>query len=669
MYTSVELQLLRNIVPGVQLPGIDTSAGNQLSATAFRPLGAMTTDASAPIYYNPAANLVVINRAGATLIGYDLGSASVYVKANNVAVEDCNFTATTGFWAIETQSGYGNTTISNNTFNGGGVPSQLACWVSSQGEVNITGNVFIDTPSDAVDVTGGGLISGNYFSGAGYTSNGGHPDAIWITNSTAPMSITDNFIDWTTNPDSNSGANDCVRITSDVGSVSNVTVSGNYLIGGSFGIDAGNLTRSGTYSNIAVFNNYLGFSVCQDVYPGPMTGVTMSNNVIFDYTNMSYSANAWACYQAGGLPTPNLLVSTNGANISSSSSTGPTTLYGSVKAHLFGGAYENNVVGGFGTQYIWCSTGANIFTYLSPADSTQSAKDFITNFDPAKDVIDLSAIDANVSPSVCQTFTFIGSSAFTSAGAQVRYQQNASIGTTTIQVALAGDAAADMSIVIEALVTPTAANFALTAAQSASAMANGAALALPTIAYGNNGALMRSYAYTGVRGRSFSSDTAVYSSGALVADALNLSASKGELDLMSVANVSAGSVTVTRGNGQESMTGQGSALGLVFHANETIQAGNAGTPETFAFSSGFGNETINGFALSGANADTLQLSAAAFSYLTPAMTQAQDLAAVLATATCGANATTIADSHGDSLSLMGVTAAMLAASPSVVKFV
>ena len=88
----------------------------------------------------------------------------------------------------------------------------------------------------------------------------------------------------------------------------------------------------------------------------------------------------------------------------------------------------------------------------------------------------------------------------------------------------------------------------------------------------------------------------------------------------------------------------------------------------FAFSSGSGKETINGFATSGANADYLQLSASAFSYLTPGMTQTQELAAVLLNASSGVAGTTITDSHGDSLTLAGISAATLSANPGLVTF-
>ncbi len=52
--------------------------------------------------------------------------------------------------------------------------------------------------------------------------------------------------------------------------------------------------------------------------------------------------------------------------------------------------------------------------------------------------------------------------------------------------------------------------------------------------------------------------------------------------------------------------------------------------ERFQFGQGFGAATIDGFLNSGGNADTIQLSISAFSYLNAGMTQAQDLAAVIA---------------------------------------
>jgi hypothetical protein len=106
---------------------------------------------------------------------------------------------------------------------------------------------------------------------------------------------------------------------------------------------------------------------------------------------------------------------------------------------------------------------------------------------------------------------------------------------------------------------------------------------------------------------------------------------------------------------------------LAYHAVETIDASTS-SGEQFVFSAGFGKETINGFSVSGTTPDSIQLAKAAFSYLTPGMTQAEDLAAVMSQATRSAFGLTIADSHGDSLTLTGVTPSLIAANPGMLAF-
>jgi hypothetical protein len=106
---------------------------------------------------------------------------------------------------------------------------------------------------------------------------------------------------------------------------------------------------------------------------------------------------------------------------------------------------------------------------------------------------------------------------------------------------------------------------------------------------------------------------------------------------------------------------------LTYHPVETIDATTSGG-EQFIFSAGFGKETINGFNASGASPDSIQLATSAFSYLTPSMTQAQDLAAVMSQATRGASGLTISDTHGDSLTIAGLTPSMLAVTPAMLHF-
>ena len=670
MYTSTELQLLRNADPGVKIPGIDTPTGNPLAAGSLKSLGSFPTSSASPIFYNQSTNTVYINQAGAVVSGYDFGSATILVKADNVTIEDCSFEQTAGWFAIQSINAT-NLTVTNNTFTGFSVPAQLSGWVLTNGYATVTNNSFFDTPADGVTCNGGGIISGNYFSGGGDSSTGQHPDAIVVdgvdivNGAAVPMLITNNFVDWTPTPslNLNGGVTD-IFINDIFQSISNVTVTGNYLMGATSTVIAGDpQSVSNTYSNISVTGNYIGLGKCFDAYPTPLSAAITASNIIFDYTNSAYSTNAWTAYQAAGLPTANLLVST-GSGITSQSETAPTTLDGNGQAgiHLYGGAYENNYVTGYGRQFIFAGAGANIFTYLSPANSTTALADGIAGFDPNKDVIDLSHIDANVTPGVSQNFTFIGASAFTGAGAQVRYQLDPTDNQTIVQVALAGDATPDMTIDITGLFNLTAANFALTSGQSKTDFANGAALSVASVRTSSSS----EYVYTNVKGQAYTSYTSIPYANNDAADDLNLSATWNQIDLYQNA------ITVTRTGQAESLTIGAGVNTLAYHAMETIQVGNAGA-ETFAFSGsggkGYGAVAINGFAPSGTNADTLVLSTSDFSYLTGAMTQAQDLAAVLSHVSAGSNGVSIGDKWGDSVALVGVSAATLTANPGAVKFV
>ena len=665
MYTTAELQMLRDADPGVVVPGIDTTTGNLLPLSSLTSASQITQNPNAPYFYDPTQNRVVVTQAGAVLSGIDFNGVLLAIKANNVTVEDCSFQAgPSQYYCIQQYASASGTVVQNNTFTGGSAtnPLELAAFIAASTKISVLGNSFINAPGDGVDLENG-VVSGNYFSGAGYSSVGVHPDAIWVGATTGPVSITNNFIDATNAAGatgfSNGATVSAVRITTELGNTSNVSVTGNILLGGTYTVNAG-VAGSGTFSNIKVTNNFIGFGQFGAFYGPVSPGTTESGNTVFDFTDSAYSTAAWAAYCAAGLPTAGLVIS-SGGSISAGAGAGPTTLYGAGNhVQLYGGSGETNFVGGAGTQYLWGEAGANIFTELAISNSTANSHDDISNFDSAKDVIDLSRIDANLSAAGMQQLNFIGTAAFSGGGAQVRYQQDPTLNVTYVQADLAGNSSPDLVIQISGLQTLTAANFALTAAQSTTDMANGASLGVSATRLPGG---LTDYHYTNVQGRSYSSFDAFYTNNTTrVADDLNISATTNELDLYG------NTVTVSRGSGTESLITGTHSFTLGYHASETINASAAGA-ETFALSTGFGNETITGFSTLGTNADTVQFAASAFSYLNASMTQAQDLAAVLVHTTSGTSGITIADSHGDSLTLAGVTASTIAANPGQFHFV
>ncbi len=127
-------------------------------------------------------------------------------------------------------------------------------------------------------------------------------------------------------------------------------------------------------------------------------------------------------------------------------------------------------------------------------------------------------------------------------------------------------------------------------------------------------------------------------------------------------------LTVSSSSGVESVTTGSDTFAINPHATEAISATGENS-ETFEYATGFGESAITGFLATGTTQDVIQLGVSMFSYLTPTMTQSQDVTALLAQATqVGANVV-IADSTSDTLTVNNVTKATLAANPSDFRFV
>ena len=303
MITSSELQLLRNVDGGAVLPGIDKPVGNPFSVSSLESYASISTNWQLGIRYLPASNSVVVTQPGAVVSGINFGGATLLIQANNVTVENCTFSSPAGYYSVQQADSASGTTIQNCTFAGSTTPSATSgVFVAATNSITITGCSFVDAPTSALHVGSGAVVTGNYIEGGGYNvATGAHADAI-VVNGANGATVSGNFIDWTVNADqSGITLGQPVRVTADAGNCSNVTVSGNYLLGGAYSIDAGNQASNGyTFSNISVTNNYVGFSLYgpYDVYGA--AAATFSGNTNFGFDNPIYSANAWAAYEAAG---------------------------------------------------------------------------------------------------------------------------------------------------------------------------------------------------------------------------------------------------------------------------------------------------------------------------------------------------------------------------------
>lgn len=122
--------------------------------------------------------------------------------------------------------------------------------------------------------------------------------------------------------------------------------------------------------------------------------------------------------------------------------------------HGLGG--NDILIGGLGSDFLFGGTGADRFVFENTIDSPQGAADQIKDFSRAAgDVIDLSAIDADVNTTGNQQFNFIGSAAFSGNAGEVRFAGGILFGQTN------GDAGFDMVIGVDNTGSMQASDFIL----------------------------------------------------------------------------------------------------------------------------------------------------------------------------------------------------------------
>jgi hypothetical protein len=304
MITAAQIQTIRDNDPGAILPGIDTMTGNPYATSSLLDVTKITQNSTAPYYYSPSANIVYVTQAGAVLSGTNFGDATVIIDANNVTIKDCTFTGTNSFVTVAQSGAFSGATVENCTFIGSKAPTERNVWITSALGITIKDNTFLNSPADTIAIQQG-VVTGNYMSGEGYLT-GAHADAIYVPDTTGPVTITNNFIEETPNAGATGFSNTDIRITDEFGNTSNVTVTGNYLIGAGFDFELA-APNANTISNVSVTNNDVGFAKFGSYYPGTDSLATVTGITTVDFTNPAAATRALAAYVAAGLPTANVV--------------------------------------------------------------------------------------------------------------------------------------------------------------------------------------------------------------------------------------------------------------------------------------------------------------------------------------------------------------------------
>lgn len=423
------------------LPALTGDVGNQ--TTALRPWTTLT--AADGIYYNASLNIMVVTKSGATFDGIDFRGTTLQIRADDVTIKNSSFDASVGPVSINEFAGYSNLAVDHCTFDGLKLDSTYADFITSRGiNTSITNSAFLNAPGDAMYIENG-KVAGNYIAGGGYMT-GAHSDGIWVGKTTGSVLITDNVIDWRTPSDAKVATNNAIRIVDELGSVSDVTVSHNIILGGSYSVLVQDQTSSpsniiNTVSNITVTDNIVDYGMYGPLYPGgrPAT-LIYSDNI-----NATGAAKAFDAQTVTATPLDMTglkdIVGTAGADTMNGTAVADHVVGGAGNDWISAKGGDDVIEGGAGRDYIYGGDGANTFLYRQLTDSTPTSADLICDFKQGIDKIDLSALDGAPDPS---HWSWLGSANFSGTAWQVR--TTIANNHTFLEIDTNGDLSADFKI-------------------------------------------------------------------------------------------------------------------------------------------------------------------------------------------------------------------------------
>jgi hypothetical protein len=371
---------------------------------------------------------ILVRQAGTVLEGYDLRGYSVAVQANNVTIKNNLFNAT-GQHTVLQGASYSGMVVEFNTFDGAKANNRVNIdMVLNDNTATIRNNEFFNLPSDAIN-TVGGTVENNYLAGASYQV-GAHADAISIHRTVAPIMIRGNYIDYVSRSDAPQGTNAAIKIVSHFGTISDVTVDANVLLGGGYTIYAG--PDKYAVSNVTFTGNDVGLGK----YGALMEG---NHGASFTYSNgggivsSSLAAAATTSAASGAAPATGTSIRSPATPVKTITGTdNQDGVHGTdgkdiiqlkkgadvVQAH--GG--NDTIIGGGGKDWMAGQSGNDVFVYASAKDSRPGAanRDIILDFGFGKDKIDLHLIDANARLAGDQAFAWIGSKAYSGHAGELR---------------------------------------------------------------------------------------------------------------------------------------------------------------------------------------------------------------------------------------------------------
>ncbi|WP_354267372.1 Ig-like domain-containing protein [Bradyrhizobium ottawaense] len=220
---------------------------------------------------------MVITQAGAVVSGLNI-TGSVYIKADNVTLENCKITS--GGWAgVTIDSGATGAVVQNCTIDGTGRAPDGTGNQGIMGSGTFIGNNIYNVENGIVPGSNS-VIQGNYIHDL-QAGGSPHYDGIQIDGGLSNIQITGNSIinQW--------GWTSAVMIDNDFGPVSNVTVTNNLLTGGAYTVYADSNLGTASITGVSFTNNHIGGAQYGDA-------LIRGNNSVFsgNYTDGAALASA-----------------------------------------------------------------------------------------------------------------------------------------------------------------------------------------------------------------------------------------------------------------------------------------------------------------------------------------------------------------------------------------
>jgi hypothetical protein len=226
---------------------------------------------------------IIVNKPNVVIDGFDLRGKAVTVQADGLVLRNCLMNAI-GYHTIYNMAGRG-LVIEQMMFDGEKANNKHVDFVYTEApDTIVRTSVFLDCPSDAVNMVGGTLTR-SAFRGACYQT-GAHADALSVHKTFGKMVVTENYVDFQKQPDSTQGPNSCMKIVSHFGTIRDVTITGNVLIGGGFNSYVGDGGK-GRPDLVTLANNLMGLTEYGDkperfIAGGDHgTSFTMTGNSLF----------------------------------------------------------------------------------------------------------------------------------------------------------------------------------------------------------------------------------------------------------------------------------------------------------------------------------------------------------------------------------------------------